>query len=398
MADEFAIKVENLHKSFRLPHDKSSSLKSTLINFHKRGYEEQLVLEGIDFEIKKGEFFGIVGRNGSGKSTLLKLLAGIYTPEEGQVHVRGKLTPFIELGVGFNPELTGRENIFLNGALLGFNRKEMLAMYDEIVDFAELHRFMDQKLKNYSSGMQVRLAFSIAIRAQSDILLFDEVLAVGDAAFQQKCYDMFENMHAEGRTVVLVTHDMSAVQRFCSRALLINKGKIELIGDPNDIADRYLEQNFSSDGQKKVKKNNDDQPEMQSKFEIKNFTIGSTKASKSLALDEPLDVGFTVVNHEDQKNLRIGLQIYSGSGVYCYGTNTKVNGMPSFSGRMVNVGVKLDHKLLPGTYYVTLAVMNEAATKVLFYKPRVGTFNIKQETQVQGVVAMKTEWRINTDV
>src|SRR5690606_31573026 len=154
----------------------------------KRTYEKQQVLKNISFEIKKGEFVGIVGRNGSGKSTLLKLLAGIYSPDKGSIEVNGKLVPFIELGVGFNPELTGRENVFLNGALLGFNRKEMQAMYKDIVEFAELERFMDQKLKNYSSGMQVRLAFSIAIRAQSDILLIDEVLAVGDAAFQQKCY------------------------------------------------------------------------------------------------------------------------------------------------------------------------------------------------------------------
>jgi len=194
--DDFAIRVEKVSKIFRLPHEKNSSIKSTVVNFYKRkkGYELQKALENVNFEIKKGEFFGIVGRNGSGKSTLLKLLAGIYTPTKGQVHVRGTLTPFIELGVGFNPELTGRENVYLNGALLGFSRKEMQAMYQDIVDFAEIERFMDQKLKNYSSGMQVRLAFSIAIRAQSDILLIDEVLAVGDAAFQQKCFDYFEEL------------------------------------------------------------------------------------------------------------------------------------------------------------------------------------------------------------
>ena len=177
--DEVAIKVSHVSKSFKLPHEKSNSVKSIVVNpLKKRTYERQEVLKDINFEIKKGEFFGIVGRNGSGKSTLLKLLAGIYSPDKGSIQVNGKLTPFIELGVGFNPELTGRENVFLNGALLGFNRKEMSTMYDEIVEFAELEKFMDQKLKNYSSGMQVRLAFSIAIRAKSDILILDEVLAV----------------------------------------------------------------------------------------------------------------------------------------------------------------------------------------------------------------------------
>jgi ABC-2 type transport system ATP-binding protein len=173
MADEVAIKVEKVSKTFKLPHEKNTSIKSAVVNFYrrKRSFEAQEVLKNVSFEIKKGEFFGIVGRNGSGKSTLLKMLAGIYIPTDGEIHVKGKLTPFIELGVGFNPELTGRENVFLNGALLGFNRSEMQAMYDDIVSFAELERFMDQKLKNYSSGMQVRLAFSIAIRANTDILL-----------------------------------------------------------------------------------------------------------------------------------------------------------------------------------------------------------------------------------
>jgi ABC-2 type transport system ATP-binding protein len=186
--DDVVIEASDLQKTFLLPHEKTTSIKGAVVNFyrHNRAFEKQHVLKGISFQIKKGEFFGIVGRNGSGKSTLLKILAGIYAPTEGHIRVEGKLTPFIELGVGFSPELTGRENVFLNGALLGFSRKEMNAMYDDIVAFAEIERFMDQKLKNYSSGMQVRLAFSIAIRADSDILVLDEVLAVGDAAFQRK--------------------------------------------------------------------------------------------------------------------------------------------------------------------------------------------------------------------
>src|SRR3989344_6035309 len=180
--DDIAIKVENLSKDFKLPHEKYASVKSLFVNFYKRKrtYEVQHALRDINFEIKKGEFFGIVGRNGSGKSTLLKIMAGIYAPTSGTIKVNGSLTPFIELAVGFNGELTGRENVFLNGALLGFNRKQIRRMYNDIVEFAELERFMDQKYKNFSSGMQVRLAFSIAIRAEGDILLIDEVLAVGD--------------------------------------------------------------------------------------------------------------------------------------------------------------------------------------------------------------------------
>lgn len=241
MADDSAIKVSGVSKTFKLPHERHTSIKSAFINFYKRkkGYEKQQVLSDISFEVKKGEFFGIVGRNGSGKSTLLKLLAGIYTPDKGEITINGKLTPFIELGVGFNPELSGRENVFLNGALLGFSRKEMEAMYDEIVEFAELGRFMDQKLKNYSSGMQVRLAFSIAIRANTDILVLDEVLAVGDEAFQRKCNEYFTGLKKNQKTVILVTHDMSAVRKYCNKAILIRDGKVVTNGSPELVADEY---------------------------------------------------------------------------------------------------------------------------------------------------------------
>jgi ABC-2 type transport system ATP-binding protein len=240
MSEEFAIRAKNLHKQFKLPTERSWGLKQAIFNSLKgiRGYKEQKVLRGISFDIKKGEFVGIVGRNGSGKSTLLKVLSGIYYPEKGSVEVNGALIPFIELGVGFNPELTGRENVYLNGALLGFSNEEMDAMYDEIVDFAELRDFMDQKLKNFSSGMQVRLAFSIAIRAKGDILILDEVLAVGDAEFQDKCNAYFRSLHGN-QTVVLVTHSMENVTRFCDRAIMIEKGKIVIDGDPAEVAEAY---------------------------------------------------------------------------------------------------------------------------------------------------------------
>lgn len=252
MSKDVAIAVSNLHKTFRLPHDQHSGIKQYILNMFRRkrvkGYEDQHVLKGIDFEIKKGEFFGIVGRNGSGKSTLLKLLAGIYVPDEGHIEVDGTVVPFIELGVGFNPELTGRENVFLNGALLGFSRKQMEEMYDEIVDFAEIPKFMDQKLKNYSSGMQVRLAFSIAIRAKSDILILDEVLAVGDEAFQKKCNEFFNDIKRDrSKTVVLVTHSMDSVRRYCDKALMIEKGEVVAFGDPQDVADDYSKQFINSE-------------------------------------------------------------------------------------------------------------------------------------------------------
>lgn len=237
---EIAISVSNVHKSFKLPTEKAWGLKQAIFNRLKgiKGYTEQQVLRGVSFDVKKGEFLGIVGRNGSGKSTLLKVISEIYYPEKGRVKINGVLIPFIELGVGFNPELTGRENVYLNGALLGFSNEQMKAMYDEIVDFAELRDFMDQKLKNYSSGMQVRLAFSIAIRAQGDILVLDEVLAVGDAEFQKKCNDYFKSLRGN-QTVVLVTHSMENVTKFCDRAILLEQGKIACEGDPKMVAEAY---------------------------------------------------------------------------------------------------------------------------------------------------------------
>ena len=236
--DDIAIRVTNLTKSFKLPTERAWGLKQAIFNRLKgvKGYKKQVVLSDVSFEVRKGEFLGIVGRNGSGKSTLLKLLAEIYVPDRGKVKVNGTLVPFIELGVGFNPELTGRENIYLNGALLGFSNKEVDQMYNEIVKFAELEDFMDQKLKNYSSGMQVRLAFSIAIRAKGDILILDEVLAVGDAAFQEKCNAYFASLHGK-QTVILVTHAMENVERFCDRAILIENGKIIKNGEPKEVAE-----------------------------------------------------------------------------------------------------------------------------------------------------------------
>lgn len=237
---DIAIEVKNLHKSFKLPTERAWGLKQAIFNRLKgvKGYKEQKVLNNINFNIYKNEFVGIVGRNGSGKSTLLKILAKIYFPEKGSVKINGSLIPFIELGVGFNPELSGRDNVYLNGALLGFSNHEMDAMYDEIVQFAELEQFMDQKLKNYSSGMQVRLAFSIAIRAKGDILLLDEVLAVGDAAFQQKCNDYFASIKGH-QTVILVTHSMENIKKYCTRAILIENGKVTLDDKPEKVAKAY---------------------------------------------------------------------------------------------------------------------------------------------------------------
>jgi ABC-type polysaccharide/polyol phosphate transport system ATPase subunit len=244
-----AVSVERVSKGFRLPHQRYSTLKERVLHpFAARSFDVLQALENVSLEVRQGEFFGIVGRNGSGKSTLLMCLAGIYAIDSGQIEVRGRLSPFIELGVGFNPDLTARDNVLINAIMLGATRKQARDRFDDIIAFAELEEFVDLKLKNYSSGMSVRLGFSVAIQVDADILLVDEVLAVGDASFQRKCFDEFERMKAEGRTILFVTHDMGAVERFCDRAMLIDRGRVLDIGSPGEISRQYSEINFGQAG------------------------------------------------------------------------------------------------------------------------------------------------------
>jgi ABC-type polysaccharide/polyol phosphate transport system ATPase subunit len=240
-----AIVVDRLHKTFRLPQRRYSTLKERALHpLRSQRYDELRAVNDLSFTVARGEFFGIVGRNGSGKSTLLKCLAGIYSNDSGDVKIDGRLSPFIELGVGFNPELTARDNVTVNAIMLGLTRKQAKHRFDDIIAFAELEEFVDLPLKNYSSGMIVRLAFAVTVEVDADILLIDEVLAVGDAAFQQKCFEQFEQLKREGRTIILVTHDMSAVERFCDRAMLIDRGRVQSIGGPHEIALAYNELNF----------------------------------------------------------------------------------------------------------------------------------------------------------
>ncbi len=240
------IRVEGVSKAFRIPEEQMHTLKERALHPMRRtGHHSFKALEDINFDVREGEFFGIVGRNGSGKSTLLKCLAGIYSADRGRIWITGRMSPFIELGVGFNPDLAARDNVVLNGIMLGLSPREARARYEHVIEFAELQDFQELKLKNYSSGMHVRLAFSVAIQVDADVLLIDEVLAVGDAAFQQKCFDVFNRLRDEGRTIVLVTHDMGAVTRFCHRAVLLEHGDMVVEGSPEVVASRYLELNFN---------------------------------------------------------------------------------------------------------------------------------------------------------
>jgi len=242
------IVVDSVTKTFDVPEERTHTLKERALHPTRRSRRHTFkALENISFNVRTGEFFGIAGRNGSGKSTLLKCVAGIYGVDSGRIWVDGRLSTFIELGVGFNQDLAARDNVVLNGIMMGLSPREARARYDAVIDFAELREFEELKLKNYSSGMHVRLAFSVAIQVDADILLVDEVLAVGDAAFAQKCFDVFNRLRDEGRTIVFVTHDMGALNRFCHRAMLLERGSMVHIGAPHEVADRYLEINFGRD-------------------------------------------------------------------------------------------------------------------------------------------------------
>jgi ABC-2 type transport system ATP-binding protein len=362
MADkEIAIAVKNLHKDFILPQSKNNSFKQAAVNIVRQNNKTtQHVLDGVSFDIRKGDFFGVVGRNGSGKSTLLKLLAGVYVPTKGHVEVNGGVTPFIELGVGFNPELSGRDNVYLNGALLGYNRKQMDAMYDEIVEFAELGPFMDQKLKNYSSGMQVRLAFSIAIKAKNDILIFDEVLAVGDEAFQAKCFDVFEKYKASGQTVVLVTHDMASVKKFCTRAVFIEDGVVKGIGDPRKIADEYSKSN-----QVAIEKSmeGDNRREINETAHVKARIL---KSNNSFHYGEKMAVEVDLSDFDKNTVIEsVGVNIYKLSGEHITGENSRYS-MPSPIDLSKNskLTIEFDLKIQPGKYGLYIQVFKKPGVQL----------------------------------
>lgn len=344
--------------------------------------------------MEQGEFFGIVGRNGSGKSTLLKILAGIYQPTKGRVVTRGRLVPFIELGVGFNPELTGRENVYLNGAMLGFSEKEVAAMYDEIVAFAELEKFMDQRLKNYSSGMQVRLAFAMAVRADADILLVDEVLAVGDADFQRKCYDYFKLLKKNKKTVIFVSHDMEAVRQYCDRAALIDKSKIVDIDTADKISVHY-NQLFIKETTTTL--HGDVGPSGESRW-----GSGSAKwrTVKSVIDKEESQIRIIAkgVANEDIENPIFGFSIKNEDFKQILGTNTvRINKKISAlkKDQTFEIVWHVDNILKNGQYYIDCTIAQDMATVVCDRWPDAASFTISSREKSPYLVLPNVSYEDN---
>jgi ABC-type polysaccharide/polyol phosphate transport system ATPase subunit len=365
-----AIQVGDLHKAFRIPTHRVDSLKERAVRpFSARDYRELRALDGVSFEIRKGEFFGIVGRNGSGKSTLLKLLASIYRADAGTIRMAGRLAPFIELGVGFNHDLSARENVVLNGVMMGLTPTEMRSRLDAVIEFAELEEFADLKLKNYSSGMLVRLAFAVMMEADADILLIDEVLAVGDAAFQQKCADAFREMKAAGKTIVLVTHEMTTVEEYCHRAMLISDGQIQHIGDPGEVGRRYLRLNFEHDdsGDPAAAPEESDEVRLLDAWleddagtRISNVEHGQRihlRVELEVLRDNPgVGVGFIVANADAVGIFQFGLAVANARG-----------GGDLLAGERVKVRAVVENLLTPGRYFVHCGINRVHGAGVALY-------------------------------
>ncbi|MCX6727372.1 MAG: ABC transporter ATP-binding protein [Candidatus Saccharibacteria bacterium] len=378
--DDFAIRVQNVSKNFHYTSGRAGTIKSLLTSTFKNSEvakkDVQHALTDVSFDIKKGEFFGIVGRNGSGKSTLLKMIAGIYQPNSGKIHVSGKLVPFIELGVGFNPELTGRENVYLNGALLGFSRKEIEAQYDEIVEFAELGKFMDQQLKNYSSGMQVRLAFSMAVRAKADVLLIDEVLAVGDADFQRKCFDYFKQLKHDEKTVIFVSHDMEAVRQYCDRAVLIESSKLILSGSPEKVAIAYTRL-FNSDTKQDatVKNNGKRMGDRKVYYDTVSITVN----------EKTIDIKQTITAEQPVSNYVLGLRIKTSAGQQVAGTNTTIMRSKTKSldkGDSSTITWSFPNVFSDGSYNIDVVITHEDGVTVHDFWEDAQPFTVRRDRQV----------------
>jgi ABC-type polysaccharide/polyol phosphate transport system ATPase subunit len=394
MSAPLAIQVEDLRKSFRIPTHRVDSFKERLVRpFAARDYRELNALQGISFDVGKGEFFGIVGRNGSGKSTLLKLLASIYRADAGTIRMAGRLAPFIELGVGFNVELTARENVVLNGVMMGLTPRETRRRLDAVIEFAELEEFAELKLKNYSSGMLVRLAFSVMMEADADVLLIDEVLAVGDAAFQQKCADAFHAMKARDKTIVLVTHEMSTVEEYCHRAMLIDGGHIRQLGDPAETGREYLKLNFERG------------------VETGDATAGAGAEGARLLdcwLEDASGERTTTVEQGEKIRLRAEVEVEreagglsvgfvlanpDGLGLFEFGTAvTGAGGSDAIAaGERVLVEAELENPLAPGRHFVHCGVQSQRGGDVYIYVHNALDFVVFGGPPVKGIVKIDHE-------
>src|SRR5579875_3462181 len=400
-APPVAVSAHHLSKTFRLPQERYHTLKERALHpLRARRAHVLHALHDVSVEIASGEFFGIVGRNGSGKSTLLKCLAGIYRIDRGELHVEGRLSPFIELGVGFNPDLTARDNVIINAIMLGLSRRQARARFDDILAFAELQEFVDLKLKNYSSGMYVRLAFATAVQVDADILLIDEVLAVGDAAFQQKCFDEFARLKREGRTVILVTHAMSVVEHFCDRAMLLDEGRVLALGEPREITERYHAVNFRHMRSEAISRGG---PELLKAGAAEILGAQITDAAGQPVLEAQADeehvLLLTVRFHQEALDPIFAIALIDDEERLAFAASTQLSALRTgrfAAGCTARVALRFTNWLAPGRYRVLASVTRDGlGVDAYDMRAELTTVYVRSGRAGGGKVDLPTSWTVS---
>lgn len=404
------LKVENVFKTFKVPHENVNTVKSLFLNpFREIKHTKFIALEDVSFDLKQGEFLGVIGRNGSGKSTLLKLIAGIYEPDEGQIHVDGKIVPFLELGVGFNPELTAKENVYLNGTILGMSKKFLNNKYEEIMAFADVKEFEDMPLKNFSSGMYVRLAFAIAIQSNADIFLLDEVLSVGDSRFQDKSRAKFKELIRNGATVIFVSHDLSSIEEYCDRSILLEKGKVIYFGETKKALHLYHEINMDKDS-KEIKKivaemekpttlGNSTQRWGNKECQIESISIlnNQNQEKKTFIYNEQIRIQVKWKANKVNKNVFCGLGIYNQDDVYILGTNTEMVDLKLEKLKKMKQGTfSLEFpkiNLLNGRYYINVVLFGDKETDPYDFIHKAIYFRITDSPKFRGIINLNHKWK-----
>lgn len=434
--NDIAISVKDVRKSFKLFYDRGYSLKEVLLFRKRRRYETHQVLRGISFDVKKGEAIGLIGHNGCGKSTMLKLLTRIMYPDSGTVELNGRVSSLIELGAGFHPDMSGRENIYTNAAIFGLSRKEIDSRIQRIIDFSEIEEFIDNPVRTYSSGMYMRLAFSVAINVDADILLIDEILAVGDVTFQNKCFNRLKEIKSKGTTIVIVSHSLAQIEQICDRSIWIHDGLIKEEGSPKkvhmDYCDFMIQKQLERDRESFAKQSAEQGPGKSSEVAL-SAEISET-ASRSEPSEQSSDtlletaekkrwgnrnaeitfLKITDINNEKRSvfktgadiiisfdycvfqqvsNAVFGIGLFNSDGVQCYGTNTRIDGIPRFSlskNSMAKILLK-NVSLLPGKYLVDIAIESENGIPVDYYREAC-SFEMVSPVSDVGICRVEHQW------
>ena len=398
------IEARGLEKTFRVPRHRIDSLKERVAHPLTRAeYRELRALRDITFDVHRGEFFGIVGRNGSGKSTLLKVMASIYRADSGGIRMAGQVAPFIELGVGFNPELTARDNVLLNGVMMGLSRREAARRLDAVLEFAELEEFVELKLKNYSSGMMVRLAFAVMVQADADIMLIDEVLAVGDASFAQKCMDVFHEKRRAGKTIVLVTHDMATVQALCHRAMLIHDGELRYLGDPEEAAMRYYRMNFGGADAHIPGDERQAVPDVHARVVDTWLDNAAGERVENVEQGEPIGLNVVFEAREELADPLFAIHVLNADGATVFGFSTtltragEATGERVARGRQVRIAATIENPLLPGRYYVDCFVYRQGSRRGALQVMHLPPFVVFGTEPGPGLVSVRAQVEATTE-